>query len=341
MRRAVVLAASVVNCVSAAEDWFVTPACSDANGDDNKVPSYRADMETCTTLGRCTDPAADNVQESECTGTGATWSAYTVDNVGFLDPATADSVSLGASTPPGWTGATRFPRAGDADAGASCWALEGPPEQPTYKLPMCKMYNENACCAPIHDAETQWAYETLVNVADRCLQYVNEEHFALREFFCIACDPEQNKYMSMTEDDDDNWGEIRICKSFADRVWSQGGKDYDRCGFMIFTGGPFAGPESKNEIVPYGDNAPDTADDPILPSKFWQDESWRGTQVEQFFNQIKPGMLDNFDFRVIDDTGDNAELVREHCFHGAGGAALTLPRMAVLAVAAVLGSMYL
>ena len=168
MRRAVVLAASVVNCVSAAEDWFVTPNCSDANGDDNKVPSYRADMETCTTLGRCTDPAADNVQESECTGTGATWSAYTVDNVGFLDPATADSVSLGASTPPGWTGATRFPRAGDADAGASCWALEGPPEQPTYKLPMCKMYNENACCAPIHDAETQWAYETLVNVADRC-----------------------------------------------------------------------------------------------------------------------------------------------------------------------------
>jgi hypothetical protein len=30
------------------------------------------------------------------------------------------------------------------------------------------MYNELACCAPIHDAETQWAYETLVNVADRC-----------------------------------------------------------------------------------------------------------------------------------------------------------------------------
>ena len=53
----------------------------------------------------------------------------------------------------------------------------------------------------------------------RCLQFVNEEHFALREFFCIPCDPEQYKYMSMTKDSDDDWGEIRICSSFAERVW--------------------------------------------------------------------------------------------------------------------------
>merc|ERR1719223_1682563 len=105
---------------------------------------------------------------------------------------------------------------------------------------------------------------------------------------------------------------------------------------MIFTddaeseGG--AGQEaSKRNIVPYGDVAPDTADDPILPSKFWLDEDWRGSAVEQFFNNIKPGMLDKFDFRVIDDS-ENTELVQEHCFHGTGGAALTLPRMAALAV---------
>ena len=63
--------------------------------------------------------------------------------------------------------------------------------------------------------------------------------------------------------------------------------------------------------------------------------------MEQFFNNIKPGMLDNFDFRVIDDTGENSEEVRKHCFHGAGGAALTLPRMATLAVATVLGGIFL
>ena len=55
------------------------------------------------------------------------------------------------------------------------------------------------------------------------------------------------------------------------------------------------------------------------------------------------GMLDNFDFRVIDDVseGVDAAEVQKHCFHGSGGAALTLPRMAALAVAAVLGGIFL
>ena len=54
-------------------------------------------------------------------------------------------------------------------------------------------------------------------------------------------------------------------------------------------------------------------------------------------------MLDNFDFRVIDDVspGVDAAAVRKHCFHGSGGAALTLPGMAALAVAALLGGMIL
>ena len=80
-------------------------------------------------------------------------------------------------------------------------------------------------------------------VVHRCLQFVNEEHFALREFFCIPCDPEQYRYMSMTKDSDDDWGEIRICESFADRVWPRVDSDnsgdfaYDRCGFSIWTAG--------------------------------------------------------------------------------------------------------
>ena len=114
----------------------------------------------------------------------------------------------------------------------------------------------------------------------RCLQYVNEEHFALREFFCITCDPDQHKYMSMTDGDGDsasvfagdferdNWGEIRICKHFAERMWQSGsndGKEYDMCGFSIFT--------DDNGVVPYGDVNPATGDDPILPSKYWTDNA--------------------------------------------------------------------
>ena len=130
------------------------------------VPSWIASPSACVALGQCKADSDStvtqiNVKADKC-GQGETHFPYAVDNAGWL---AEDQVpAAGGSIPPGWTGATRFPA---DDSGASCFALEGPPEQPTYKLPMCKRYNENACCAPIHDAETQWAYETLVNVADR------------------------------------------------------------------------------------------------------------------------------------------------------------------------------
>lgn len=236
------------------------------------------------------------------------------------------------SAPPSWT---------KDESGGTCVALEGKPEQPTYKLPMCKMYNEKSCCAPIHDAETQWAYETLVDVADRCLQYVNEEHFALREFFCIVCDSDQSRYTSMVEDmgaaetdsnlkgilNTDVAGEIRVCKSFADRVWFHAGDDYDRCGFIIYTDGEDLGDADNlgelTKIVPFGDVNPATGDDPILPSKYWTYDPAKGTAIEQFFNTIKPGMLDKFQFRVIDDV--NTPALKETCFHGSGGAFVVVP----------------
>ncbi len=147
-------------------------SCTGEAGDD-AVPGWIASPEACQALGRCvTDPLdADNtatqinVKADKCAD-GEEHVPYGVDNAGWLDTTVNGYTppARGESTPPGWTGASRFPA---DDTGASCFALEGPPEQPTYKLPMCKMYNENACCAPIHDAETQWAYETLVNVADR------------------------------------------------------------------------------------------------------------------------------------------------------------------------------
>jgi hypothetical protein len=179
MRAAAVLA--VGSCVGAvrgqpapAPDWFTVPSCV-GEADDNAVPGWIASPSACVALGKCVtnaDPTVVaeedgnpkiNVKADKCVE-GETHVPYTVDNAGWLADDAIPAAGE-ASVPPGWTGASRFPA--DPDTGASCFALEGPPEQPTYKLPMCKMYNEKACCAPIHDAETQWAYETLVNVADR------------------------------------------------------------------------------------------------------------------------------------------------------------------------------
>merc|ERR1711865_866710 len=105
-------------------------------------------------------------------------------------------------------------------------------------------------------------------------------------------------------------GEIRVCKSFADRVWFHAGDDYDRCGFIIYTDGEDLGDADNlgelTKIVPFGDVNPAT-----------------GTAIEQFFNTIKPGMLDKFQFRVIDDV--NTPALKETCFHGSGGAFVVVP----------------
>lgn len=178
LMRGAVLVAGVASI--GAQTFFVPPACdgadvtrptvdpadgSDFFPGDNAVPAYRADAGSCTSLGDCTvgTEVTENLLEASCTAASGTHVPYTVNTLGSL--ATDFTQDKEKSVPPGWTGASQFPE--DA-SGKSCWTLEGPPKQPTYKLPMCKMYNENACCAPIHDAETQWAYETLVNVADRC-----------------------------------------------------------------------------------------------------------------------------------------------------------------------------
>lgn len=111
--------------------------------------------------------------------------------------------------------------------------------------------------------------------ARRCLQFVNEEHFALREFFCITCDPDQYKYMSMTKDDQDSWGEIRICESFAERVWpsvsTDGGEDfaYDRCGFSIWTAGV------APEMVCMDSSGAATSDSTKATCEATADNSWQ------------------------------------------------------------------
>lgn len=297
----------------------------------------------CDVYGTCSKAGQTSVRTTEAACANTTqYPGYDFTACKFLDAASNAIVEndgpgyVARSKPTGYTVDTE---------GNTCFALEGKPEQPTYKLPMCKMYNEKSCCAPIHDAETQWAYETLVDVADRCLQYVNEEHFALREFFCIVCDSEQSRYTSMVADPGDALtdanlqgtlsqevvGEIRICKSFADRVWFNAGDDYDRCGFIIYTDADPVSGDTK--IVPFGDVNPATGDDPILPSKYWKFNTDKGTAIEQFFNEIKPGMLDKFQFRVIDDVTDPAKKIS--CFWGSGGATAAVPQLLVAVVAAV------
>ena len=49
---------------------------------------------------------------------------------------------------------------------------------------------------------------------------------AIRYYYCLGCDPMQPAYTN------DATSEIRVCKSFVDRIWRDNGKEYDDCGVM-------------------------------------------------------------------------------------------------------------
>ena len=49
---------------------------------------------------------------------------------------------------------------------------------------------------------------------------------AIRYYHCLGCDPKQPEYTN------EEAQQIRVCKSFVDRIWRDGGKEYDECGVM-------------------------------------------------------------------------------------------------------------
>ena len=49
---------------------------------------------------------------------------------------------------------------------------------------------------------------------------------AIRYYYCLGCDPQQPEYTNESAQ------QIRVCKSFVDRIWRDGGKEYDECGVM-------------------------------------------------------------------------------------------------------------
>eukprot|EP00736_Rhodelphis_marinus_P007235 Rmarinus@m.19527 len=227
-------------------------------------------------------------------------------------------------------------------------------ERPRFKLPMCRMYNEDSCCSAIHDSEVLDAYEHLVDVGDRCVDFYNHKHFEVRQYMCMFCDPDHLNYFECCHDpqfsynvDDEVFGpypmadaqdqydaaadddkpafyysdcadyefagdsdvcnagsvnSIRICESWAEDLWGDDGSHFDDCGMSVWSGADeeFINPGG---IIFWGDVDGSTGDDPILPSKFWENK-------ESFFRDTKPPLFDEFFIRIVPDSEGN-------CFDGA------------------------
>jgi hypothetical protein len=156
----------------------------------------------------------------------------------------------------------------------------GPPAQARY-LKFCQDYNSNACCIPGHDLENQVQFENLIDgLGPGCKNPMMYPE--IRYFYCLGCDPEQPDFT------DDAAQEIRVCKSFTDRLWKD--PTLNECGVM----------RSNPCPASWGDHDMDPfmcGDDLVIPENEYNN-------VTNMINALKPPGLDDYTFVITDNEDD-------------------------------------
>ena len=111
----------------------------------------------------------------------------------------------------------------------------------------------------------------------------------IRFFYCLGCDPRQPDYTVSNGDGDDTWDDIRVCKSFLEKLWRD--PAYEECGVMYSNECPEW--PGNWDFDPYmcGDTL-------LLPKDHFNNN------VTAFINTFKPPGLEDARFVMIDDTID-------------------------------------
>lgn len=251
---------------------------------------------------------------------------------------------------------------------------------PLRPLNYCGEFDSGSCCSNIMAQEITDAFVHLMDVGgtggvpideERCLQYAKKTFVALKDYFCLMCNPRHIQYFGCCNDPYKKGGNcadpsgkattdqlmqkygegtcigkasdtIRICKTFADKLWGIDGSKYDACGMMtwVMHRDDIVAPENawsddddgdgtpdgnSEGIVPWGDVDGRTGDDPLTPSVNWD-------SVDAFFHDMRPPLFDQFRVTVVADEDG-------HCFNGymtEGGAWTKGPSTTMLVVSAVL-----
>ena len=146
----------------------------------------------------------------------------------------------------------------------------------------CGEFDDLTCCSNVMAQEVTDGFEHLMNVGgtggvpvddERCLQYAKQTYIALKDYFCLMCNPRHVKYLGCCNDaykmggyckdptgaatpsqlmsvygtgtcKDKAADTVRICESFADRLWDGDVSKYDSCGMMGWVTGDPVGEEN-------------------------------------------------------------------------------------------------
>ena len=140
------------------------------------------------------------------------------------------------------------------------------------------MHNEAACCNSINDGVISEYIESYI--PEDCLRLFPE----LEDLLCFGCHEKESKYRT-----DDGAKKIRICKSFAQKIW-KGDLDktstrFDGCG-LLAEDNNFKEIDEDNQGVGY-----------IFPSKVF-------ANFEEFINKLKIPYYDDYSIEVVNDGED-------------------------------------
>lgn len=156
------------------------------------------------------------------------------------------------------------------------------PRKVDIQLHPCAEFTELGCCSNVMAQEIGDGFDHLFNIGgsggvpvddERCIQHAKENYIAMKDYFCLFCNPRQIKYLACckpeyaangtchdpatkttTRDMMTLHGEagctgmkpdtIRVCKDFAKVLWgtpkagdkaeTNDGSKYDSCGMMMW-----------------------------------------------------------------------------------------------------------
>jgi hypothetical protein len=235
-------------------------------------------------------------------------------------------------------------------------------------LEFCHWYNSKSCCVPQLDSDTQEIYGHAVALGLSCSiskHQIKVTYNAVREWYCLGCDPDEPKYRFKSKLGDknlpggqadgdpkaaDNKVTWRVCKSFLfgnagnGGLWGKDGSMYDKCGILMENkcdGGKQVvwNPNQNNKdgavmqtefSVLQGWDPFMCGDNLIIPSKEYVSEK---EPAEAFLRAIPPpGFGDvGFDFVITDDSKADFNRDATPCFRG----------VLTAAAGAILPSLYL
>ncbi|KPI87108.1 hypothetical protein ABL78_3820 [Leptomonas seymouri] len=218
-------------------------------------------------------------------------------------------------------------------ASDKCYVTDKRPLVP-FGLELCYMHSHKSCCLPGFDKEIQTAYSNTVPKGEGCgpgSQRIFTSLYALREYLCLPCDPNEPSYRFESVKGDIVDGGVvppspssvageqtwRICRSFLygklgsnQGLWGDRGSRYAECGVIVSSciATPVFNIETATFQKPSSSCKP--SNELVFPSVAFPGASDPALEMLASVTQSMP----DFQIVVVNDSDPNYNYSKTPCF---------------------------